>query len=62
MRRICSSEEDYEKRARDLQQRFLDRGYSKRSTKRAYARAKSHTHQELIHKKKYVKSQQKPLL
>lgn len=59
MRRICSSEEDFARQANDLQQRFLNRGYSRRSTKRAYKRALNCTHRELIHKKKTHKPEQK---
>lgn len=41
MRRICSQDTDFEKLAEKLEQWFMERGYSKRSIKRACKRAKN---------------------
>ncbi|CAJ0943749.1 unnamed protein product [Ranitomeya imitator] len=56
LKRICSSEETFEIQADDLKNRFLDRGYSKRSVKRAYNRAKHFDRHQLLFSSKQTKA------
>ncbi|XP_072010869.1 uncharacterized protein [Engystomops pustulosus] len=48
IRRICSSDDDFEIQADDLKNRFRQRGYSNRSLKLAYWRAKRTPRQTLL--------------
>ncbi|XP_069804728.1 uncharacterized protein [Dendropsophus ebraccatus] len=48
IKRICSSSEDFEKQAKELKERFLNRGYSRRSLKWAYVRARNTPRHELL--------------
>ncbi|XP_071999452.1 uncharacterized protein [Engystomops pustulosus] len=48
IRRICSSDDDFEIQADDLKNRFRQRGYSNRSLKLAYWRAKRTARQTLL--------------
>lgn len=59
MRRICSQEADFENRAKDLQERFTERGYSKRIVRKAYNRAKNSSHSDLIYRRQDRKSDDK---
>ncbi|XP_056427508.1 uncharacterized protein LOC130368175 [Hyla sarda] len=45
IRRICSSDDDFKKQSAILTERFLQRGYSRRSLKKAYQKAQ-HVHRE----------------
>lgn len=54
IRRICSTEEYFEKRATELQHRFSERGYNQYDIKRAYSRAKK-TLRALLMKDKPLK-------
>ncbi|XP_056423852.1 uncharacterized protein LOC130362821 [Hyla sarda] len=49
-RRLCSTEQDFEMQARDLEKRFRERGYSNRSIKRAYWRAKKTDRASSLHR------------
>ncbi|CAJ0933024.1 unnamed protein product [Ranitomeya imitator] len=52
LRRICSTDEDFEKQAMDLKLRFVERGYSRRSIKKAYNRAKNTTRHQALYSSK----------
>ncbi|XP_075707672.1 uncharacterized protein LOC142742112 isoform X2 [Rhinoderma darwinii] len=52
IRRICSSDSLFERQANDLKDRFLERGYSMRSIKKAYQRAKRTPRDDLLFPKK----------
>ncbi|XP_073425439.1 uncharacterized protein [Dendrobates tinctorius] len=52
LRRICSSDKDFESQAQDLSDRFLERGYSRRAIKRAHNRARWSTRQSLLYKQR----------
>ncbi|XP_069613347.1 uncharacterized protein [Ranitomeya imitator] len=47
-RRICSSDTSFEREAVDLGERFRQRGYSRRSIKRGYVRAKHTSRNDLL--------------
>ncbi|CAJ0963256.1 unnamed protein product, partial [Ranitomeya imitator] len=49
LRRICSTDVDFEARAEELKSRFLARGYSRRSVRRAYFRAKHSLRNNLLY-------------
>ncbi|XP_069624523.1 uncharacterized protein [Ranitomeya imitator] len=49
LRRICSNNEDFEVKARDLCERFYERRYGRRAVKRAYHRAKYSTRHTLLY-------------
>ncbi|CAJ0956274.1 unnamed protein product [Ranitomeya imitator] len=49
LRRICSSDGDFESRAEELRQRFYTRGYSHRMVKVAYHRAKYASRHNLLY-------------
>lgn len=59
MRRICSQEVDFETQAKYLQERFTERGYSKRTIRKAYNRAKGSSHSDLIYRRQERKSDDK---
>lgn len=48
-KRNCSDESDFEKEAKCLHLRFLNRGYSKKCLKKAYLRAKNQNRASLLH-------------
>ncbi|CAJ0947977.1 unnamed protein product [Ranitomeya imitator] len=48
LRRLCSSFDDFKLRADDMKKRFVDRGYSNRSIKKAYYRAIKTERESLI--------------
>ncbi|XP_069605745.1 uncharacterized protein [Ranitomeya imitator] len=48
MRRICSGDEIFERQARDLTERFQDRGYSNRVIKKGYFRARASSRNQLL--------------
>ncbi|XP_075707682.1 uncharacterized protein LOC142742114 isoform X2 [Rhinoderma darwinii] len=52
IRRICSSDSLFERQANDLKDHFLERGYSMRSIKKAYQRAKRTPRDDLLFPKK----------
>ncbi|XP_075690686.1 actin-related protein 2/3 complex subunit 3 isoform X1 [Rhinoderma darwinii] len=52
IKRICSSDLLFEEQAEDLKNRFLERGYSMRSIKKAYQRAKRTPRDDLLFPKK----------
>ncbi|XP_069604306.1 uncharacterized protein [Ranitomeya imitator] len=49
IKRICSDTSDFEIRAEEMKARFLERGYSKRSIKRAYNRARNTDRHQLLY-------------
>ncbi|XP_077117394.1 uncharacterized protein LOC143773978 [Ranitomeya variabilis] len=49
IKRICSNSLDFEARAKKMKTRFLERGYSKRSIKRAYNRARNTDRNQLLY-------------
>ncbi|XP_073408530.1 uncharacterized protein [Dendrobates tinctorius] len=49
MRRICSTEDGFERQARDLQTRFRNRGYSNRSIRKGYSRARATARRDLLY-------------
>lgn len=51
-KRICSTNTKFENQARDLHQRFKDRGYQKKVIDNAYHRAKNINRVELLHSQK----------
>ncbi|XP_056408622.1 uncharacterized protein LOC130313384 isoform X3 [Hyla sarda] len=58
IRRICSSDDDFKKQSAILTERFLQRGYSRRSLKKAYQKAQ-HVHREdLLQGRKKVTNKQ----
>ncbi|CAJ0959600.1 unnamed protein product, partial [Ranitomeya imitator] len=57
LRRICSSDTDFERQAEDLKNRFLERGYSRRVLKRAYNRARHSHRNDLLYKPTNVNRQ-----
>ncbi|CAJ0920503.1 unnamed protein product [Ranitomeya imitator] len=57
LRRICSSDTDFERQAEDLKKRFLERGYSRRVLKRAYNRARHSHRNDLLYKPTNVSRQ-----
>ncbi|CAJ0967689.1 unnamed protein product [Ranitomeya imitator] len=58
LKRICTSVETFEVQAEDLRQRFLSRGYSKRSVKKAYNRARNTSRHQLLFSNPRDKSNQ----
>ncbi|KAM4029694.1 uncharacterized protein ACNLHF_022451 [Anomaloglossus baeobatrachus] len=52
IRRLCSSDGDFEIQAAELTKRFLERGYSRRMIKRAYHRAKHSSRNQLLYSSK----------
>lgn len=48
-KRNCSDESDFEREAKCLRSRFLNRGYSKKCLKKAYLRAKNQNRASLLH-------------
>lgn len=55
LRRNCSEDHHFEKEAKELQVHLKSRGYSNRSLKKAYIRAKGKKRASLIHNPKSVK-------
>ncbi|KAG8595176.1 hypothetical protein GDO81_001440 [Engystomops pustulosus] len=55
MRRICSTDESFEFQAQELRCRFRDRGYSQRTLRKAYNRAKQTPRIELLYPEKKQK-------
>ncbi|KAM4012040.1 uncharacterized protein ACNLHF_005390 isoform 1-T3 [Anomaloglossus baeobatrachus] len=49
LRRICSTNADFERQSLDLMERFRERGYSRRMIKRAYHRAKYSCRDNLLY-------------
>ncbi|XP_077113870.1 uncharacterized protein LOC143769194 [Ranitomeya variabilis] len=64
LKRICATNEMFETQAADLKNRFMDRGYSRRSIKRAYNRAKHSNRHHLLYSPKQIKhtNQVRPVL
>lgn len=48
LRRNCSTLEEYHKQAKDLQERFLDRGYPRKPLKKAYQFARAQNRETLL--------------
>ncbi|XP_056417128.1 uncharacterized protein LOC130358228 isoform X1 [Hyla sarda] len=55
IRRICSTEQDFEKQADELKTRFRDRGYSEKWIRSAYWRAKHSKRETLLQHKRTLK-------
>ncbi|XP_069592039.1 uncharacterized protein [Ranitomeya imitator] len=51
IRRICSTDGDFEKQSIEMKKRFYERGYSKRSIKHAYNRARNTNRHDLLYSK-----------
>ena len=56
IRRNCSTDSNFEYEAKLLQQRFQERGYSKKGLKKAYLRAKKQKRSSLLHDPKAPKT------
>lgn len=48
LKRICDSEEDFERKAEDMSQRFKTRGYQQKTISRAYSKAKCLPREQLL--------------
>ncbi|CAJ0958069.1 unnamed protein product, partial [Ranitomeya imitator] len=58
LRRICSEDTEFEKQASELRDRFLERGYSRRSVKKGYNRAKNISRHQALYGTKPAKTNQ----
>ncbi|XP_056376344.1 uncharacterized protein LOC130273474 isoform X2 [Hyla sarda] len=62
IRRICSTDEHFEKQANDLSLRFRERGYQERDITRGYARAKDTSRGNLLTQSKRKKGNEQGTL